>query len=250
MGNKTGISWTDATWNIARGCSKKNEDCLYCYMMRDGERFKYDGKKVVKTKTVFNLPDRIESGKKVMVSSLTDIFHEDCDSFREEMYDVMRRNKDKIYQFITKRWERMDSQFPNDWGDGWDNVWLGCSAGSQDRYDEMMPHLKDARAKLKWVSLEPLHKPITNMRLLTDYKDVLSFVVVGGESGNETGKYRYRECKIEWIESIVNQCIEANVPVFVKQLGTHLSKSLNLKDRHGADIDEFPEQIKFQEFPK
>jgi protein gp37 len=27
----TYIQWTDATWNIARGCTKVDEDCKFCY---------------------------------------------------------------------------------------------------------------------------------------------------------------------------------------------------------------------------
>lgn len=41
MAEKSNIQWTDATWNIARGCTKVDEDCKYCYMYResmDGKR--------------------------------------------------------------------------------------------------------------------------------------------------------------------------------------------------------------------
>ena len=31
MGEKSKIQWTDATWNIAVGCSKVDEDCKFCY---------------------------------------------------------------------------------------------------------------------------------------------------------------------------------------------------------------------------
>lgn len=256
MGIETGIAWTDVTWNWARGCSKRNEDCLNCYMMRDGGKWGYNGKQVVRTKTVFNLPDKIESGKKVFTCSLTDIFHDDIDSFREDAYNVMRRNTDKTYQFLTKRWERLESQLPHDWEDGWKNVWLGCSTGSQKRYDEMMPYLQKVKAHTKWVSLEPLTKPIDDMGLMGRYKGVLKWVVVGAESGNgkipndQSVDYGYRECKIEWIESIVKQCKNAGVPVFVKQFGTHLSKTMGLKNKSGADINEFPVHLQHQEFPK
>ena len=42
--------------------------------------------------------------------------------------------------------------------------------------------------------------------------DGLDWVVIGGESGRG-----HRPMKIEWLESIVEECREANVPVFVKQ---------------------------------
>jgi protein gp37 len=74
------------------------------------------------------------------------------------------------------------------------------------------------------------------------------WVIVGGESGNETGQYRYRPCNLEWIESIIDNCGEFGVPVFVKQLGTHLSKEMGLKDRHGGDISEWPKYIQIRQF--
>jgi hypothetical protein len=51
------------------------------------------------------------------------------------------------------------------------------------------------------------------------------------------------------IEIIINQCKENNVPVFVKQLGTSLSKELHLKDRHGGDINEWPEHLQIRQMP-
>jgi len=51
-----------------------------------------------------------------------------------------------------------------------------------------------------------------------------------------------RECKIKWVESIVNQCREAEIPVFVKQihLNGKLVKNINL----------FPEHLRIREYPK
>lgn len=31
MGDRTGIAWTDATWNPLRGCSRVSEGCRHCY---------------------------------------------------------------------------------------------------------------------------------------------------------------------------------------------------------------------------
>ncbi len=256
MGKNTHIMWSQHTWNVARGCTKKNSDCANCYMMRDGGWRGYDGTVVKRTKSVFNLPDKLPPGELVFTSSLTDIFHAEIDSFREDAYVVMRRNTDKIYQFLSKRWERAEKCLPSDWGDGWENVWLGFSAGSPHSYNPMMPYLKKIKAKTKWISIEPLTRPLGDMRLMTDFKGVLDWVVVGGESGfgkipnDPNVKYGYRKCEQEWIADIVRQCHEAGIPVFVKQLGTHLAKTLGLKDKTGTDMSEFPEELRFQDFPK
>ena len=79
--------------------------------------------------------------------------------------------------------------------------------------------------------------------------NLIDWVIIGGESGNDTGKYRYRPCELEWIESIINQCNKFRIPVFVKQLGTHLAKEMKLSDRHGGNIDEFPEHLQIRQFP-
>ena len=78
----------------------------------------------------------------------------------------------------------------------------------------------------------------------------IDWVIVGGESGNDVGKYKYRPCEIKWIEDIIAACKYVHIPVFVKQVGTHLAKELGISDRHGGNFDEFPASIKFREFPK
>lgn len=273
MGKTTNISWTDVTWNIARGCSKVDADCKYCYMYRDANRYGYDAKAVTKTKTVFNLPLKIKEPSRIFTSSLTDVFHPDCDSFRNEMWDIIRKCPQHTFQILTKRPERIADHLPADWGDGWENVWLGTSVGSMQGIKRALD-LINLRpiAKTLFLSLEPLHSeinfrwayvaPIEKRRSvffegkkvsITSQHELLlniDWVIVGGESGNESGKYRYRPCNPQWIEQIVADCKAANVPVFVKQLGTHLSKEMGLKDRHGGDINEWPEYLQIREFPK
>lgn len=266
MAELSKIDWTDGTWNVARGCTKVSEECARCYMMRDGERFKYDGTTVQKTKTVFNLPLKIKQTTSrhtngnplIFTSSLTDVFHEDIDSFRNEIWDVIRQCPHLTFQILTKRPERIAENLPSDWGYGWENVWLGTSVGLQKNIQRAWD-LLSVPSKKYFLSAEPLlgEMDLNDAELLhKNWRDVvtigryLDWVVIGGESGNDNGKYKYRPCSIEWMEKLVNQCKSANVPVFVKQMGTHLAKEMKLKDRHGRNIDEFPESLKIREFPK
>lgn len=48
---------------------------------------------------------------------------------------------------------------------------------------------------------------------------------------------------------IVNDCKKNSISVFVKQMGTWLSKELKMSDRHGSNIDEFPASLQVREFP-
>lgn len=259
MAKTSNIEWTDATWNIARGCTKVNDDCKFCYMYRDSlNKTRYNPQQVTRTKTVFNLPLKLENPSMIFMSSLTDVFHPDIDSYRHEAFDIIRKSPQHTFQMLTKLPQRIMQHLPPDWGDGWDNVWLGTSVGSQESIHRM-ELLSMIPAKIKFLSLEPLHGPV-ELKKAMYYSEPLKesfhvlpaydWVIIGGESGNEKGQYRYRECKIEWIESLIAECKENNIPVFIKQLGTHLAKQLKLKDRHGKNIDEWPEHLRIREFPK
>lgn len=248
MSKDTKIQWTDHTWNIAVGCTKVDEDCKYCYMYRGSLNNKrYDPKQVRKTKTVFNLPLTIKEPSKIFVSSLTDVFHPNCDSFRNEMWDIIRKCPQHTFQILTKRPERISQHLPEDWGDGWDNVWLGTSIGSNKGMDRLYP-LIETLAKVHFVSFEPLWERI-DMNLDISTLIAIDWAIIGGESGNENGKYRYRPCSTEWIKEIADQIHGVGNNVFIKQLGTYLSKELKLKDRHGGDITEWPEELQIREFP-
>ncbi len=248
MSQDSKISWTDHTWNIAVGCTKVDEDCKFCYMYRQSlNNTRFNPMEVKRTKGVFNLPLRIKEPSKIFACSMTDFFHEECDSFRGEAWDIIRKCPQHTFQILTKRPERIEECLPADWGEGYDNVWLGTSIGSQASLDRMFALVNSDWGKTQFfLSLEPLHGPIVLPSMLLRY----FWVIVGGESGNDTGKYRYRPCEISWIESIIDQCKKAKAPVWVKQLGTHLSKQMGLKDRHGADMSEWPEHLRIQQFPK
>lgn len=86
MGKQSNIQWTDATWNVAVGCTKVDEDCKYCYMYRDSfDGKRYDPKTVRKTKTVFDLPLKLKEPSLIFTLSLTDFFHPAIDSFRKRV---------------------------------------------------------------------------------------------------------------------------------------------------------------------
>jgi protein gp37 len=148
---------------------------------------------------------------------------------------------------------------PHDWNEKFNNVWIGTSIGSEkglkrmydlmDAFNEWKNGGKELRKPITFISFEPLHERIdANF----DISTIIWFdwIIIGGESGNETGKYRYRPCQIEWIEELAHSFGSCGVSVFIKQLGTYLSKQLKMSDRHGGDIDEFPEHLKIREFPR
>lgn len=260
MGAQTNIQWCDLTWNIAVGCRKVDADCKFCYMYRESlNGTRYQPREVRKTKTVFDLPLRYKETESkvwsgpplVFTSSLTDVFIEEIDHFRHEMWDIIRQCPHLTFQILTKRPERIMAHLPEDWGDGWDNVWLGTSIGHEGAMHRYYD-LEQVRAKTKFISFEPLWGPLHEV--LNNFSGYelrhVQWVIIGGESGNEIGQYRYRQCLPFWIDDIRHIFQGAGVPVFIKQLGTHIAKNLELKDRHGGDINEWPEHLKVREFPQ
>jgi protein gp37 len=225
-------------------------------MYRDGERYKYDAKQVTKTKTVFNLPLRIKEPSKIFTSSLTDFFHPDIDSYRGEAWEIIRKCPQHTFQILTKRPERIMDNLPTYWEEIRSRVWLGTSIGHSKGIQRLFDLIVPIQPGIKFLSLEPLHGEIDlHLNNFVDMSskvgDLIDWVIIGGESGNESGKYRYRPCQLIWIENIIEQCRGfGNIRIFIKQMGTHLAKELKMSDRHGGNINEFPEHLRIREFPK
>lgn len=290
MGKQTNIAWTHKTWNPHKGCRKVSEECKYCYMYREMDRYKPKDPNLVKPSHDPRIVQRTKSstfyaplnwaknpekhdapfGTLIFTCSWSDFFIEEADAWRDEIWDIIRQTPQFTYQILTKRPERIKNCLPKDWGDGWDNVWLGVSVGMQKQLPRV-GILNSVPAKLRFVSIEPLLESMSifssfGSPFLPDWmvqvyynrendlpspvrNSGIHWVILGGESGNQSGKYHYRPCELEWLNRIVGNCQDINIPVFVKQLGTHLQKELGLKARHGTDINEFPESLQLQQFP-
>ncbi len=245
---KTKIQWTDATVNFWTGCKKVSDGCKFCYMYRDKERYGKDPTTVLRTSdTTFKQALKWTESKRIFTCSWSDFFIDEADQWREDAWDVIRRTPQHSWQILTKRPDRIIQCLPEDWGDGWENVWLGVSIESQ-KYMHRAETLAKIPAKTRFISAEPLLGEL-DLKQLGPALDSFHWCIIGGESGNENGKYRYRECKQEWIEKIINDLRDTNVAVFIKQMGTNLAKQMGLKDRHGGDIDEWPEHLRIREFP-
>ena len=122
------------------------------------------------------------------------------------------------------------------------NIWLGVSIENQQTADERIPLLLQTPAAVRWLSIEPLLDtinldPVQMMDNRNRGRAVIDWVVVGCESGAKK-----RECKIEWIESIVEQCKQADIPVFVKQI--------QINSNVVKDIQQFPLHLRVREYPR
>lgn len=257
MAENSKIEWTQDTWNPWKGCIKISHGCKFCYMYRDQTKYGNDPKSISRSKTTFRDPLKWKEPRLIFTCSWSDFFIEEADQWREEAWEIIRQTPHHTYQILTKRPERIMDCLPDDWGDGYENVWLGISVENQDVYLYRVQSLIDVPAKVRFLSMEPLLESVD--LYLNFYASMFDFskfiyekidwVIVGGESGNENGKFKYRSCEIAWIKSIIQQCNSFGIPVFVKQLGTHLSNTMQLT-RHGKIMEEWPKELQVRDMPK
>lgn len=243
MGEKSNIQWTENTWNPWHGCIKVSEGCKFCYMYRDKERYGQDPITVMRSKTNFKAPLKWKEPTLIFTCSWSDWFIEQADEWRAEAWAIIKATPQHTYQILTKRPERILECLPEDWGDGYPNVWLGVSVENQKAVKRIGELIK-VPSVVRFISAEPLLELVD-----LDFLNSIHWVIVGGESGNSTGKYRFRKCSLGEIAYILIQCQESNVPVFIKQLGTWLSKELKLNDPHGGDISEWPKDYQIRQMP-
>lgn len=246
MGKSSNIQWTDATYNPWHGCRKVSAGCKFCYMFRDKERYKQDPTVVLRSKSNFTAPLFWDKPKLIFTCSWSDWFIEEADEWRKEAWKIIKATPWHTYQILTKRPERILQHLPPDWGDGYPNVWLGVSVENQEYAELRIPILSQIPARVRFLSCEPLLGPLN----LGEFLPGIQWVILGGESGNDTGKYRYRQAKLSWFGDIMADCDEHSVPVFMKQTGTYLAKEMGLKDRHGGDWDEWEYWMTVREFPR
>lgn len=208
MAQVTTIEWTEATWNPWHGCRKVSPGCKHCYMYRGKLRYGQDPRRVVRSRTTFYDPLKWDEPKLIFTCSWSDWFIEEADAWRDEAWEVIRRTPHHTYQILTKRPERILSCLPEDWGDGWPNVWLGVSIETQ-RYVFRKEILVSVPCRVRFISAEPLLGPI-------DFGSLrgVHWVITGGESGPDA-----RPMDPAWARSIREQCQAAGVAYFHKQNG-------------------------------
>lgn len=210
----------------------------------------------------------IPSGAKVFVGDMTDLFGSWVpDEFLVSLWRVFAQRHDVTFQVLTKRPERMvallgskefryavDEGLTDDWVFPLPNVWLGTSVEQLSGCGYRITELQKAPAAVRFISAEPLIGPLDLSRYLgvcrrcdgsgimaivhlrTNYGrcDVcngsgtvsLEWVIVGGESGP-----KHRPMDPDWLASLVGQCREAGVPVWVKQdSGQHPGRQGRIPD--------------------
>ena len=234
MSETSKIEWVDATWNPVTGCTKISPGCANCYAEVFAERFR--GVPGHPYEQGFDLklwPNRLilpltwKKSKRIFVNSMSDLFHKDVpEEFIYSVFETMNAAHWHTFKILTKRPERMlelNDRLP--WAK---NIWMGTSVESA-AYAHRIDILRQSKARIKFLSVEPLLGPMPNLTL-----NNIDWVIVGGESGR-----RARPMEGDWVRDIRDQCDAANVSFFFKQWGgTNKKKTGRMLD--GKTWDDRP----------
>jgi protein gp37 len=224
MAGPSKIEWCTRTWNPFVGCAIVSPGCRNCYAMGDAYRKGFNpltphyhgltrrvnghavwtGAIALASEKAITAPLRWRRTQRIFVNSMGDVFYEAVpEAWIDRVFAIMAASPQHVFQVLTKRPDRMRAYsekraIP-------DHVWLGASAEDQDRYDERWPILKAVKAKVRFLSLEPLLGPI---RL--DWAP--EWVIAGGESGRG-----FRPMDAEWARALRDACI-GRTAFFMKQM--------------------------------
>jgi protein gp37 len=221
----TGIGWCDHTFNIAWGCMKVSPGCHHCYAetlarRRHGTRIwgppattarKLNSAKYWVDPLRWDRKAEAEGvRRRVFSSSMCDNFEDHPTIIAElaKLWPLIRATPWLDWQLLTKRPERIAESLPDDWGNGYPNVWLGTSVENQD-YVWRLEALARVPATIRFISFEPLLGAIEPPDELLE---AFHWMIVGGESGPIR-----RPMRVEWLESLVAQCHTEGLAVYVKQ---------------------------------
>lgn len=197
---------------------------MHCYVYRiDASHDRPDSSCCRKTAN-FSLPVqrnrqkeyKVEPGTLVYTCFTSDFFISDADDWRPEAWRMIKERSDCRFFFFTKRIDRMNECLPEDWGDGYDNVVIGCTVENQTMADRRLPVFLDLPIKHRTIGVEPMLEKIDISRYLSDKIESVS---AGGESGAEA-----RVCDFEWVRFLKDQCKRSRIAFSYHQTGARLLK--------------------------
>lgn len=253
MGENSKISWTDHTFNPWWGCVKVSPACDNCYAESFSKRVgqsvwgidsprRFFGDKHWNEPLKWNRDALKTFGRpaRVFCASMADVFEdrEELRPHRARLFSLIQQTPNLRWNLLTKRHTAIKQYAPH--MRDWENVRLGVTV-ENETYDHRVV------SGVTWLSVEPMLGPLRLWRVKPldprPYRP-LEWVIIGGESGHGA-----REMKLEWALDLIAECKEAGIAVHFKQTGEVLARKLGLKDKSGKDPEEWPEELRVQEFP-
>lgn len=251
--NKTKIEWTNYTWNIITGClgpngiPSKPQRCPYCYAHRLARgRLKnlylswkqlssipFLGEPLLSPNadsldpfaprfwpSRLDEPRKLREPSKIFVCSMGEMFGDWIPAvWIYNILNIFWECFQHTFQVLTKNPKKaLHFAFPN-------NVWLGATLNSFNDWGRGY-FLRESSAKVKFISFEPLLGSVFTSSYGLPL-DGINWIIIGAQTQPLVPPKR------EWIESIIMEADNRNIPIFLKN---------NLKSVMGEDLR--------QEFPK
>lgn len=225
----------------------------------------------------------------IFIGDMSDVMSRDVpfDYLATEIIDVVRSPKGRrhIWMMLTKQASRL-AKFAHwlgaDRGIEWpENLRAGTSVTSRASLGRVLALLGMPEHATLFLSLEPLREWVDLTDINSGEYSVdclggkaiekvhrgviptgrISQVIIGGES--RQGRHDPHPFDIGWARKLIGQCRDAGAAAFVKQLGTAPYREeysdllrytevipVDLKDSHGGDWLEWPQDIRVREIPK
>ena len=159
---------------------------------------------------------KIPPGSLVFTCFTSDFLLEDADAWRPDCWAMIRERRDCRFYFFTKRIHRFLECVPDDWGDGYDNVIVGCTVENQAMADQRLPIFASLPIQYKTIIVAPM---IERIDLSNHLIPSIQEVSCGGESGCDA-----RPLDFDWVLSLREQCIQSGIPFRFHQTGAKLIK--------------------------
>ena len=261
---KTPIEWCyngtshGYSWNFVTGCTKISAGCANCYAADIAHRFwgNRPFSDVRFHEDRLTAPLKLTKPANVFVNSMSDVFHEHV-SFAvvQDALRIMEATPQLHYILLTKRAARMQ-QFFNEYAQtskgSWaytplQNVTIGVSV-EDNRALDRIGHLQMTPAAQRFISFEPLLEEVNAMSQIRSMSNPIHHAVIGGESGRGA-----RDNYLHWVSSLMWQCDELSIKVFVKQLGAKFyverpsnetRQRYHTKSSKGGKPEEWPQVLR------
>lgn len=242
MAENSRIGWTTHTFNPWRGCTKVSDGCKNCYAEAMSKRnpkvlgiWGDQGTRVIASEAKWREPVKwnreafAAERPRVFCASLADVFENRPELVepRQRLFRLISETPNLDWLLLTKRPELITASLPQDWGQGWPNVWLGTSVEDM-RVAQRADFLRVIPAAVRFISYEPAIGPLDDFDM-----SGIDWLIYGGESGN-----RYREENKDWARSLRRKCYELGIAFFHKQSNNrHPGRGVELD---GEVVQEFP----------
>lgn len=219
MSQNSLIEWCDHTWNPWMGCQKVSPGCDHCYAETAADKrfglvkWGPHGARRRTSDAKWREPHRWNKAAgntrpRVFCASWSDVFDNRApDGARGDLWRLIAETPRLDWLLLTKRPENIARMLPADWGDGWRNVWLGCTAEDQAHFNRRWAILRDVPAAVRFISYEPALGPLVIGDARPDW------IICGGESGRDA-----REMPAQWAKALRDECAAAGVAFFMKQM--------------------------------